>query len=71
MAFVVRANVMEVKILYVSVIIFILSFCIEYFLWAILKLLLGSLLLVVKYLWLLCIEELEHVELFTYPIVVS
>ena len=67
----VSANVVEVKILYAVVIIFIPSFCIEYFLWAHLKLLLGSLMLEVKYLSLLCIEELKHVEFFTYPKVVS
>ena len=71
MAFVISANVMEVKVLYVIVITFVLSFCIEYFLWAVLKLLLGSLMPEVKYLWLIRIEELLHVELFTYPIVVS
>ena len=68
-AFVVSVNVMEVKFLYTVVIIFIRSLCIEYFLG--LKLLPGSLMLIVKDLSLLCIEELLHVELFTYPIVVS
>ena len=71
MAFVVSANVMEVKVLSCFVFALVLSFCIEYFLGAVLKLLLGSLMLVVKYLCLLCIEELKHVELFTYPKVVS
>ena len=71
MAFVVSANVMEVEVLSAFVFALILSFCIEYFLGAVLKLLLGSLVLVVKHLCLLCIEELKHVELFTYPKVVS
>ena len=62
---------MEVKVLSVIVSLLVLSFCIEYFLETILKLFLGSLMLVVKYLCLLCIEELKHVELFTYPKVVS
>ena len=71
MAFVVSANVMEVKVLSFRVFTLVLSLCIEYFLGAVLKLLLGSLVLVVKHLCLLCIEELKHVELFTYPKVVS
>ena len=71
MAFVVSANVMEVKLLSFRVFFLVLSLCIEYFLGAVLKLLLGSLVLVVKHLCLLCIEELKHVELFTYPKVVS
>ena len=71
MAFVASANVMEVKLLSFRVFFLVLSLCIEYFLGAVLKLLLGSLMLVVKYLCLLCIEELKHVELFTYPVVVS
>ena len=71
MVFVVSANVIEVKALSPFVIALVISFCIEYFLGAVLKLLLGSLVLVVKYLCLFCIEELKHIELFTDPKVVS
>ena len=70
MAFVVSANVMKVKYLYYIVKSLALSFCEEYFLETVLKLLLRNLGLVVYYLCLLCAEELMHVELFTYPVVV-
>ena len=68
-AFVVSANVMEVKVLNVFVIILVLSFCVKDFLWAVRKLLLGS--FEVNFFGLLCIEEIKHVELFTHPKVVS
>ena len=71
MAFVVSANEMEFKVLNAVVLIPALSFGKENFLGAALEQLLGSLGLVVDYPCLLCIEELKHVELFTYPVVVS
>ena len=71
MAFIVSANVMEVKILSYIVFTLVLSFCVEYFLRAVLKLLFGSLMLEIKNLCLFCIEELKHIKLFTYPKVVS
>ena len=71
MAFVVSANVIKVKQLYCIVISLALSFCEEYFLETVLKLLLRNLGLVVYYLCLFCTEELMHVELFTYPVVIS
>ena len=71
MAFFVSSNKMEVKSLFIFVCRLVLSFCIKYFLGAILKLLFGYLRLVVNYYCLLSIEKLKHVKLFTYPVMVS